>query len=224
VTFIDLLGAARRSWLVLALGVAATAVAAYLIATAPGVYWSRSDVFLVRPVSDVPNGLASTPEGTIRFASIIQRELAGGPSDLDVVSDRVRIVDIGIRSGTLVRLPNDGNQYANNFNKATLDLQVAGPTEAKVTADMTALINRVTSIVTSRQQALGVPADLQVRTRISPTTVQVFHERGSGKRALVATVALGMSLTFGAVVLNESRRARRAHAAAPQPERVGAGQ
>jgi hypothetical protein len=209
VTLVGLLVAARRAWAVLLLGLVATAIAAYAIVAAPGVYWSRTDVFMVRPVSDVPNGLASTPQGTIRFAGLIQREIAGGSSDIDTVSDRVRIVDFGIRSGTLVRLPNDGNQYANNFNKALLDVQVAGPTEAVVRARMTDLIARINRVVAERQTAMGVPPEVQVRTRSSPTEVQVFHEVGSRKRALVATVGLGMSLTWAAVVLAEVRRVRR---------------
>lgn len=203
------IGAARRAWAVLVLGLVATAFAAYFIVSAPGVYWSRTDVLMVRPVNDARNGLATTPQATIRFAGLIQREIAGGPSDIDTVSDEVRIVDLGIRSGTLVRLPNDGNQYANNFNKALLDVQAAGPSEAVVRAEMTALIARINRVVVERQTAMGVPMTVQVRTRSSPTEVQVFHDVGSKKWGLVATIGLGLSLTFAAVVLVEIRRVRR---------------
>lgn len=214
-TLFGLLVAARRAWVVVVLGLVATGFAAYSIATSPGVYWSRADVLMVRPVSDVPNVLASTPEGTIRFAGLIQREVAGGPSDIDTVSYRVRIVDFGIRSGTLVRLPNDGNQYANNFNKALLDVQAAGATEESVRAQMTAVIAQINTVVERRQSAMGVPPEVQVRTRTSPTELQVFHGVGSTKRGLVATVVFGLCLTWGAVIMVEARYERRLPALTP---------
>jgi hypothetical protein len=212
----------RRVWIVLLIGCFFTALAVVVIGKHPGVYWSRVDLIFLRPTGDSANPLAATPLGTIRMASIIQREMSGGPSETDAVSDAVNLVSQGVTDGWSVRLPNDGNQYANNFNKAYLDVQVAGPTEAVVRQRMNDLLGRISGVLATRQA--GVAADSQVRLSQSPTQVQVLFDRGAPKRALAATLLLGLGITIGLCVLYDThvRRGRRRHRArrpAPEPQR-----
>lgn len=207
-TVVGLLQAARREWVALFIGLGLTAAALVSVAFQGGMYWSRSDVYMLRPVGAGPNGLASTPQAAIRFAGLVQREITGGPAETDTVADRVRIVDVGIRDGYLVRLPNDGNQYGNNFNRALLDVQVSGPTEAVVRRRMDALLEEIRVKVTQRQARMGVPIDSQIRARPTPRAIQVFHEAGEPKRALAGTLTLGLGLTWAVIVLTAARRAR----------------
>jgi hypothetical protein len=208
VTVRELIHAARREWLVLAVGLMLTAFASYAVVTQPGTYWSRSDVLIILPANSDTNVLAHTSDATIRFAGVIQRELSGGPSDVDTVSDDVRIVDLGIRDGALVRLPNDGNQYANNFTKALLNVQVAGPSEAEVAGRMSGLVERIKQIVAQTQDAAAVPESWRVRVQASPAQVQVVHEQGRPSRAFAVTWILGMAVTWAGVVLRSTQRTR----------------
>lgn len=212
----------RRVWVVLLIGCFFTAVAVVAVGKHPGVYWSRVDLIFLRPTGDTANPLATTPLGTIRMASIIQREMSGGPSETDTVSDAVNLVSQGVTDGWSVRLPNDGNQYANNFNKAYLDVQVAGPTEAVVRQRMNDLLGQISGVLATRQA--GVAAESQVRLSQSPAQIPVLFDRGAPKRALAAALLLGLGITVGLCVLYDThvrrgQRRRLARRPAPEPQR-----
>lgn len=212
-----MLSTVRRVWVILLIGCAFTGGALVLVGGHPGVYWSRVDLILLRPPNGAANALAPTPLGTIRLASVIQREMTGGPSETDTVSDAVNLVSQGITNGWSVRLPNDGNQYANNFNKAYLDVQVAGPTEAEVHQRMTELLNRIAGVLAARQS--GVAPENQVGLTQSPEEIQVLFDGGNVKRALAVTLVLGLGITIGLCVLydNHVRRRRSRPTAARLP-------
>ncbi len=219
VSAVTVLSMLRRVWVVLVIGCFFTAVAVAMVGKHPGVYWSRVDLIFLRPTGDTANPLAAAPLGTIRMASIIQRELSGGPSETDTVSDAVNLVSQGVTDGWSVRLPNDGNQYASNFNKAYLDVQVAGPSEAAVRQRMTDLLGRIAGVLSTRQE--GVAPESQVRLSQSPAEIPVFFDRGAPKRALAVTLLLGLGITIGLCVLYDThvRRGRlRARARRPSAE------
>jgi hypothetical protein len=198
---------ARRAWYVVVLGLGVTALSAFWVWNLPGVYYGRVDVIFLRPVTQiVPNGLSVNSQSVIATAGVVQREVSGGRPDSRVTSDQVTIVGQGIKEGVSVSLPNSGGQWANNFDRAVLIVQVADKTPQGAQERLRSTIAQINETLQRRQSEAEVQPDLFIRTKLSPQTPQVYYETGNSKRAVMATLLLGAALTWGALVLVESRR------------------
>lgn len=233
-TLSDLARAARRLWWLTLVGLLLTAAAAAAAARAPGVYWSQVNVVFLDPAFPAsPNALSHTPTRAIEVASVIQREV-NGVDVAHVVSDGVTIVDEGVRSGTEVRLPNAGGQWANNFNRPWLDVVVVDTTAQAAQARLTAVLEKIDAAIKGRQAAAGVVPGNEVTTQLTPQAPQIRYAVGLSRRAGGAAATLGLGLTLAGVVLLDgplARRARRRRGTAPagalehrdDPVRVPAG-
>ena len=204
-TLIDLARQAVRLWWVTLTGLALTTVAAAHLLTAPGVYWAHVDVVLLRPSAPtVPNKLSNITPRVIEAASVIQREVAG-VGGTDVVSDSISIVDEGIRVGEKVRLPNAGGQWANNFNRPYLTVEVVDETGAGAQARLDALLARVDAVLEARQSAADVSSVDRLTTQLNPGKPTVTYAVGMPRRAAGAAVLLGLGLTVAALTLAPRR-------------------
>jgi hypothetical protein len=206
-TVMRLLLAAARSWYLVLLGVVVTIVVALHVVTAPGVYFAQVDVVFLRPVNPaVPNGLSVTSSSVTATASVVQREVSGGPAAFRVVSEQVTIVGEGITAGQRVRLPNSGGQWANNFDRAVLDVQVADSTEENARRRLQGLLDEIDDSLARRQREAGADPATWIRTRLSPEEPTIRYLVGERRRAAAMTLLLGGGLTCAAVVLIEARR------------------
>ena len=204
-TLFDLATSIRRFWWLAATGLVLTAAVAVHVAREPGVYWAQVNVVLLAPAFPTsPNALSQTPTRVIELASVIQRAVAGveGPH---VVSDGVTIVDEGVRSGEAIRLPNAGGQWANNFNRPYVEVEVVDETREAATARLTQVLARVDRELETRQTIAGVASENRVTTQLSPSSPQISYTAGSPGRGVVATGVVGALLTFGAVLLVDAR-------------------
>jgi hypothetical protein len=203
-----MLVAARRAYVVVLLGVAATVLAALDVASTPGVYWSQVDVvFLVTPTETRPNPLGYSSQRLVDFASVIQRDITQDPDRPEVVSPIVTLADSGVRDGWWVWLPNYGGQWTMRWDRPALDVQVVGHDEGEVRAQMTSLLDRITQDVEQRQDAAGVKGEQRVTTSVSPPpAVEVHYLEGAVKRGLAMTVLLGLGLTLAAADWCDRRR------------------
>jgi hypothetical protein len=206
-TVMRLLLAAARSWYIVLGGAVVTIVAALHVVTAPGVYFAQVDVVFLRPVNpSVPNSLSVTSSSVTATASVVQREVSGGPAASRVVSEQVTIVGEGITSGERVRLPNSGGQWANNFDRAVLDVQVVDSTEERAQRRLDVLVDEIDTSLARRQREAGADPATWIRTRLSPETPTIQYLVGERRRAAAMTLVLGGGLTCAAVVLVEARR------------------
>ena len=108
--------------------------------------------------------------------------------------------------GWSVTLPNDGGQWANNFDKPLLDVQAVGSTAAEVSGTVSRLIGQI-NLTLSGLQAQVPPVD-RVRTELIPSQVQVFYDPGRRLRALAASLAIGVAATAVAAGYLRRRVAR----------------
>lgn len=206
-TVVRLLLASLRAWYIVLLGLAVTALAAFHVVTAPGVYYAQVDVVFLRPVNSfVPNSLSVTSSSVTATASVVQREVSGVPASSRVVSEQVTIVGEGITEGERVRLPNSGGQWANNFDRAVLDVQVVDSTEDAAQRRIDSLVKRIDESLVRRQREAGADPSTWIRTRLSPAAPTVHYLEGERRRAAAMTLVLGAGLTCAAVVLLEARR------------------
>lgn len=201
-TIWTLISAARRQWPIVLGCVLLTLAGLFWAATRPGVYYQQVQVVFVPPTPpNSPNAYQRLSGSAILTADRIARELGLDPRSPQPVSPHVSIVDQGIRDGSIVRLPNSGGQWANNFEDPVLDVQVAGSDPGTVSRTSAALVKRIQDRMLADQTAVHVPAGLRISTFLSPPSPPIFYARGSTGRALVAVLVLGLLLTALAVVV-----------------------
>lgn len=206
-TVLRLLGASLRAWYLVAMGMIVTAAAAAAVLMSPGVYYAQVDVVFLQPVNAfVPNNLRGTSAAVTATAGVVQREVSAGRQSSRVVSESVTIVGEGIESGQRVTLPNSGGQWANNFDRALLDVEVVDATEDGARRRLDTLLASINEVLERRQLEAGAERSTWISTRLSPAVPTVTYLQGERRRATAMTVLLGAALTCSAVVLLESRR------------------
>jgi len=182
---------------VLVFGVLVTGGFTYRVAHKPGVYWSQVDVLFLAPNSlQFSNVLTNSSSGLITVAGTIGRMVDPDQATARVVSPSVTLVDQGIRRGYAVTLPNDGGQWADNFDRALLDVQVAGPTLSEVSATTQRLIGAIDTQLTSMQDRANVVPVNRIHTSLSPSQPQIYYVNGRRLRALLVVVGLGLGVTL----------------------------
>jgi hypothetical protein len=205
-----LVGRCLRRWYVVVIGLLVTAAAAALIGLAPGVYWARTQVLLLGPPSESrPNKLDSNSEGLIATAGLIEHEMNVGLHPIPATSPDVTLLDEGVYDGEQVRLPNNGGQWATNFNQPVLDVQASGPSRAIVQQRIDGMVQEIEQILERRQDDAGVSPAHRITIALSPPEMQIRYVRGDAKRAVLVTGALGVSLTLSFVTLVDRRVATR---------------
>jgi hypothetical protein len=203
----------RTRWwvaLVVAIGLLITGAGAYVVHSKPGVYWSDVKVVFHVPRSAAnPNVLLTTTTGLITLAGTVSRLVDPNAPSTHVVSPTVTLPNQGIRQGFLVSIPNDGGQWANNFDQPLLDVQAVGPTYDGVVATMQSLLRQInTQLVTLQDQGGVLPVN-RVETQLSPSQPQIFYLTGSRVRATAATLLLGVSLTVAGALMVRRRLIQR---------------
>lgn len=188
-----------RRWaaLLVAVGLLITLGFGYRVAHKPGVYWAQVDVLFLPPPSGLyPNTLLNNPGGIITLAGVVGKMVDADSTSARVVSPTVRLANQGIRHGDSVTLPNDGGQWANNFDKALLDVQAVGSNAAEVNERVSTLVQQISVALRTLQDRGHVPSVDRASTRLSPSEVQVFYDAGRRTRALATTLALGVALSL----------------------------
>lgn len=203
----DLGAQALRLWWVTLAGLLLTAGAIFQAVNVPGVYWGQVDVVFLRPpAAKSPNTLSHSATRVIEAASVIQREVDGvaGPR---VVSDAVTLVDQGVTSGFSVRLPNAGGQWANNFNRPYLNVEVSSGTAEGARAELERVLDRIDQALADRQISAGVLPANRLTTLVTPAP-EVKYSAGLPRQAAAIVGLLGVGLT-GAVLVLAARGVRR---------------
>lgn len=209
-TVLRMLQMYRHAWYVVVFGLLATGLAVSWVSGLPGVYYGQADVVFLRPANRiVPNGLSVNSSSVIATVGVVERDVNGGFHATRVVSEQVTILGTGMRSGSSVRLPNSGGQWANNFDRAVLDVQVVDVTAAAAQERLDDAVRRIESSLATLQDEAGVRAADRIRTQLSPAVPRVAYRTGNAKRAAAMTGVLGLSITWSALVLLEARSRRR---------------
>jgi hypothetical protein len=224
VTVRQVFRALRRQWQVVVLGLAALSVLLFHVVLAPGVYYQQVDVVLLWPQSTkAQNTFQYGEQSLVSSAGLVATVVAKeGGSNAAVVSAEVTLVSQGVGQGFAVRLPNAGGQWAYNFNRPVIDVEVTGRTPAEVQATTARVIERIRTVLHDQQAAEGVPERLMIRTRLNPDDPAVTYSRGSRTRALAGSLLLGTGVILSLVLVLERRRRRRhsaANAAVPRHAR-----
>lgn len=180
----------HRAGLALVSLVLTTAAMVYVF-VAPSVFWAQVDVVLLNPQSEgAPNTFQVTQTDAIIMAAIVQREVAGYPT-ARVASDDVTIVGQGLRDGTWYRVPNTGGQWANNFERPIVNIQVVSGTRDGAAQRLSEAVDRISESLRSRQEAAGVRPAARYGILTSPSEVETRDGRGNRPAAAATTLVIG---------------------------------
>jgi hypothetical protein len=209
-----LMGACRRRWPVLAVGLALTGLSMMSVSSLPGVYWSQVQVVFLAPTSTLnPNTLTTESDSLVATAGLVEREVNLGHPSTATTSASVNLVDEGVRSGVLIRLPNGGGQWAYSFSSPVLDVQAAGGTPQEVRSLLDDAVYRISADLDRRQNESSVLVQNRIRLTVSPAEADIYYRSGDPKRAAAAVVLLGTGFTLAAITVTDrimtNRRARR---------------
>ena len=212
----------RRRWYVVVLGLALLAGTLHVVASRPGVYWTQVDVVVLAPKSArYPNVIEQTSASLIAMAGLVERDVNGGAHPPATASAAVTLAGEGVRDGYSITMPNGGGQWANDFSRPVIDVQVVGPSEATVRRRLAVLVGRIERTLDERQATDQVPPVNRITASSSPTAAAVLHLEGSTKKAMAVTLLLGGALipvaTVGAdrLLANRTRRVRLVRAPHP---------
>ena len=127
-TIWDLVGATRRRWYVVVVGALVTLAAVAFAQAYPGVYWSQVDVVFLAPQSvRYPNNLTTSTDSLVTTAGAVERVIDEASDGPRTSSPSATLIGQGVFDGRSIRLPDSGGQWAHNFARQVLDVQVAGP-------------------------------------------------------------------------------------------------
>lgn len=200
-TATDVLGAIRRRWYVAVAGLLVVALACVGAQRAQGVFWTQVDVvFLVPQSARNPNSLEVTSQSLISTAGVVALRVNDGKKSSALSSSSVSLVGEGIRDGHSVRLPNAGGQWADNYTRPVLDVQVVGPSREAVHAELNVLLEQIQSTLDELQVSGGADEFNRITTQYAPTSPVVYFISTQAKRAMMAILLLGFLLTLAAVV------------------------
>jgi len=209
-TAADVLAAARRRWYVLVAGVLAVAMLCFEAQHSEGVFWTQVDVvFLVPQSAHNPNSLEVTSQSLISTAGVVALRVNDGKAASALSSSSVSLVGEGIREGHSVRLPNAGGQWADNYTRPVLDVQVVGSSRDEVHAQLDVLLGQIQSTLDELQISGGADEFNRITTQYAPSSPVIFFIATQAKRAMVAIVLLGSLVTLAAIVVVDRLLSRR---------------
>lgn len=190
----------RLAALVTVVGLAVSLLAAFIVLGNHGRYSAEVQVWFVAPKSTQnPNGLQISGDSLVMTAGAVRRMVTDADPPRTSAPD-VPLSGEGVNRGYSVTLPNTGGQWTNRFTNAYLDVQVVDASASAVTAKTRRLIAEINTSLAVLEQRDNVAQVNQIRIQLVPSNgvIPVRHEDGSRIRAVLATLALGVGLTFGA--------------------------
>lgn len=205
----DLLGALARRWYLVLVGALCTSLAAAYAVTHEGVYFSRVEVVFLAPSSELyPNSLMTTTSDVVITAGVVANLINGTRPDPKMATPSATIVGRGVVDGQSVRLIDTGGQWAPEFSRQVLDVQVVGASVEDVRSRILGLVDEIVAVLTRLQEEAGVVESDIITTEAIAATPPVSYMPGARKRAVGMILLLGAVVTLAAVSLVEKHAPR----------------
>ena len=213
----------RRWWVVIALGLAASAAMAWDVHQYPGTWSAQTDVLIYPPTNQGAGAPLGGPATAIKMAAVVERIVNNGPNGPRVVDTTLTLANTGVEQGEQARLINVGGQWANDFNRAALHIQAVDTTREGARARLEKLVQRVLTAVDGLQNDAGVPASGRVAVTVTPPQGSISFDPGEPGRALAAAFVLGVGATAFIVRVLELARRRRGSRTASRSRPIPSG-
>jgi hypothetical protein len=200
-TIWDVIRVSRRLWPMVLIGLALTGLVTVTVRNQPGAYSGHARVTILAPEPFRGNAVAKTSDSLVALAGVVAYLAMGAGGDARSVSDQVTLLDEGVRDGYSIQQPNAGGQWVFNFQDAVLDVQSAGPTLERSQQQMDAALDSIYNSLDKLQAS--VAPDQRVTVHLSQGDPAFTYDHGSTMRATLATVLLGLILTFATPMIAE---------------------
>lgn len=182
-----------RRWFIVAFVLIITAAAMVHVYRKAGVYWAQVDVvFLIPKSARYPNTILDTSASAISMAGLVAEDVNRGVDLPATASSGTTLVGEGVRDGWAVRLPNSGGQWAWDFERPVLDVEVVGADPKPVKAKLLRLIATIEADLHQRQADEGARQSDFITASSAPSKAVVYEFHGHRSRALGATLLLGL--------------------------------
>lgn len=211
-TLSQLVRALARRWYVLLLGAILTAAAATVAVHATGVYTARTAITLSAPADwrVAGNAFTDSAASLVGFAKLVEQSLPSVQTGQLFSAADTPLYGSGIRDGAVVYVPTYGGQWAPNYNRPTLFIDVVAPRAADVDRRVRALTEEIALTMDRLQDEQGVADDQRVQWSASPTAPGVTYIGPNRMRALSGIGALGLGASIVTALAVDTALRRRA--------------
>ena len=210
-TIFSLLATLLRRWYVVVAVLVLTGLIMVHIEQKPSLYWSQVDVvFLIPKSSRYPNSIAVSSSSVVAMAGVVAADVNQGKALPRTASAGASLAGQGIRDGWSVRLPDTGGQWAQDFSRPVLDVQVVGPDPETVQNQLEHQVQRIVRALKLRQSEQGTRSQDFITASSAPAQAVIHEERGRRTQALAIVMLLGIWMAaLSAVAVDSYLAARR---------------
>lgn len=179
-----------RRWYVVAFALLVATVGTYFLQSGQGVYSTGTVVsFLLPNETALSSNSGLDDASVIAFAGVVARKVNNGETPAIYSIYDAPLYGAGVRQGVVVSIPNSGNQFATNYQRAEVVLQIVGPSERWVARVQSELLTRIVQISNAQQASV---ASIGSRIKASPvwSTEKISHVAPPRTAAVSALIAL----------------------------------
>ena len=212
------LAALRRRWYVVVAGLLASLVLVGQAAKPHGAYETTAAMLFFPPVSRLnPNGYTDGGGNVITAAAFVAVRMQAPEVKADLAAK-------GMVKDYTVVMHNSGNQFADNFDRAAIDISISGPDPATTSRSLQLVAAEIRSELNAAQSRARADRREWIRTQLSPVDPTILLVPGNRMRAAAAALLLGVALTVLVAIGLDDRLRRRARRqiAASAPDLVAA--
>ena len=218
-TLAQVVDAVLRRWYVPLIVLMAAAALTTQLVKGSGLYSTRIVVIFV---NIGPHQIAIGPDNgsenasIIAFAGAVANEVNNGRPVFGYALPDAPLYGAGVIQGVFVGLRDDGGQWGTSFNRAELEIEIVGPTQAYVESMQQELLSKVYTRARELQGPAYDDPNSRILTQVVPLTLAIEHVSASRSQrvmALASMLAAAMIVgSWGAVRLDAllpGRSARR---------------
>jgi len=192
-----------RKWYAVIAVFAATASLFYHLSSEGGTYSTRTVVdFQLAGTSDLDRYNGFTDKSVISFASAVATRVNNGRAPQGYGLSDAPLYGAGIRQGTVISLPNEGNQWISMYRDAEIEIQVVGRSAEWTRATQQLLVRKV---IDTARQLQGPSSSIDPEARISfaavPVTAQIDYIAASRSSRIAAASGLFIAASITSVWL-----------------------
>lgn len=208
----DILGALRRQWIILLVGLPVCVLVAWTLAHPAPTYTVRSEVqFLPPSIDALPNALSGGTQSLVVVAGLIALDVTPPTADPLTTTSDVDLTGLGVRHGSSVIQTNFGGQWAYNFASASLIIQSVASTPEGAAAQHRRSLSQVEGSLKTREDAAGVSPEQRIRLRAFPVNPPVEAHVGHRRVAILLALYACIAPLLALVVLVDRMRTRSRH-------------
>lgn len=195
-----------RRWYIVLAGLAATIAVLAYVHSRPVLYFSQVEAVFLAPKSRTyPNSIKQTNASVIAMAGLIAADVSGDKRAPATASSGVTLAGEGVHHGYSLMVPNSGGQWAVDFERPVIIVQVIGPDADAVRSQMSGLLAKIRERLEDRQAEDGTGRENFITVTDAPAQPPLQVLAGHPRRALAMTASLGVGVTLIATTLLDLR-------------------